>query len=43
MILSIRQKGHQEIKKEFFTNPKYDRGTISNIYRAQEAELQKFK
>ena len=26
-----------------FTNPKLDRGLISNIYRAQEAELQKFK
>jgi hypothetical protein len=30
---SIRQKGHQQIRKGFFTNPKPDRGLISNIYK----------
>jgi hypothetical protein len=30
--VSIRQKGYQEIGK-FFTNPKSDRGLISNIYK----------
>jgi hypothetical protein len=30
---SIRRKGHQQIGKGFFTNPKSDRGLISNIYK----------
>jgi hypothetical protein len=29
--------------KRIFSNPKSDRGLISNIQRAQEAGLQKFK
>jgi hypothetical protein len=31
--LSIRQKGHQQFGKGFFTNPKSDRGLISTIYK----------
>jgi hypothetical protein len=46
LVMSIEidfNKEHTNLKKKMFTNPKSDRGLISNIYKERKKLIQKTK